>query len=86
MSKTLDLIRNADDSTMVDFRRNNQIDSVPIDDLRALLPTEMEMITRRLAVSQVKMNKAFQRVLGDAVKDEDYLVLEVTNEGQTLGG
>ncbi len=34
---TLDLICNADDNTMVDFRRGNQIDSVPIDDLRALL-------------------------------------------------
>lgn len=37
MNKTLDLIRNADDSTMVDFRRGNQIDSVPINDLRAFL-------------------------------------------------
>lgn len=41
--KTQDLIRNADDNTMVDFRRNNQIDSVPIAELRALLdePTGM---------------------------------------------
>ena len=37
MSKIHDLIRNADDRTMVDFRVDNQIDSVPIGNLRALL-------------------------------------------------
>lgn len=66
MSKLLEIIHRAKPNSMVDFRTaDNQIDSVPIGDLRALLPTEMEMITRQMAVSQVKMNKAFQRVLGD---------------------
>lgn len=36
MSKIHDLIANADDKTMVDFRRGSQIDSVPIEDLRPL--------------------------------------------------
>jgi hypothetical protein len=37
MSKIHDLIANADDKTMVDFRRGSQIDSVPIEDLRAII-------------------------------------------------
>lgn len=46
MSKTLDLIRNAKDGSYVDFRTaDNQIDSVPIEDLRALLDEPCRCIT-----------------------------------------
>lgn len=44
MSKTLGLISNADDSTMVDFRRGSQIDSVPIAEIRALLDAPIETV------------------------------------------
>ena len=46
MSKIHDLIRNADDRTMVDFRVDNQIDSVPIEDLRAVVITQVELLAR----------------------------------------
>lgn len=37
MSKIHDLIANADDKTMVDFRLGDHIDAVPIEDLRAII-------------------------------------------------
>jgi len=44
MSKTLDLIRNAKDGSYVDFRTaDNQIDSVPIDEIRALLDDDGDL-------------------------------------------
>lgn len=82
---TLDLIRNADDNTMVDFRRNNQIDSVPIAELRALLrlPTEVFGLTDVIVRTCEICNKQHARWMGcDTIREEDYLVLEVTNNRQ----
>jgi len=54
MSKTLDLIRNAKDGSYIDFRTaDNQIDSVPIAEIRALLadPFAIEpILTPKLAI------------------------------------
>lgn len=87
MSKTLDLIRNAKDGSYVDFRTaDNQIDSVPIAEIRALLrmPTEVFGLTDAMVRTCEICDKQHARWMGcDAIKEDDYyLVLEVTNEGQ----
>ena len=71
MSKTLDLIRNAKDGTMVDFRVDNQINSVPIDDLQALLPTTEELVMRQLKRSSTP-SVAERCFIAEAGKNYDY--------------
>ena len=69
--KTLDLIRNAKDGSYVDFRTvDNQIDSVPIGDLRALLSSEDAPKGLAYAVSSSVAIQCVSRKVGRGTPDD----------------
>lgn len=72
MSKTLDLIRNAKDGTMVDFRVDNQINSVPIEEIRAVVATDEELFARCLTAAS-KPSKLEQMMVGEHQANAEWL-------------